>query len=57
MTNKTWNKYVDSGEIPHFILIQIAIKLTQHKQLTKQELSIYTTHSNEIEQLLKSSQQ
>jgi len=53
MTDTDWNEYVDKGIIDNKVLLIIANKIIIGDVLSNKEISIYSTHSNEIETLLK----
>lgn len=53
MSEQEWQTYVDTGEIPIKHLKEIARRIKMGKSLSVKELSIYRTHHQIIESLLK----
>lgn len=54
MEEKDWKEFVDTGEINPRVLVNIALKFKEHKQLNEKEIAVYREKSNVIEFLLRS---
>lgn len=48
-----WILFVDTGQITDQLVHYIANKIKNNITLSRQEISIYTAHSQRIEQLLR----
>jgi len=53
INDSVWNEFVDSGQVPDIIIVQIVNKIIKNKVLTDRELSIYNSHSGLIENVIK----
>lgn len=53
LTDEDFNKFVDTGEVSNDILNNIAEKVKNNAELTKQELAIYQNKSKEVEDIVK----
>jgi hypothetical protein len=53
MTHTEWSTYVDTGNVPHYFIIEIVERMKTFQPLLPKHLQVYITHSSIIETLIK----
>jgi hypothetical protein len=53
ISDNIWNEFIDSGEVPDVIIVHIVNQIIKSKELTDRQMSIYNSHSNLIENVIK----
>jgi hypothetical protein len=53
MTRIEYAKYIDTGDVPHYFLMEIIKHIKEGKQLTPIYMQVYMSHSSVIEKLIK----
>jgi hypothetical protein len=53
MTKIEHIKYIDTGEVPSYFLIEIMEYIKKGKQLTPMHIQVYMSHSSVIEKIIK----
>jgi hypothetical protein len=52
VTEKTYNKFVDTGEVPSYIIRMIAFKIIKREPLNIQETAIFNNKTDEINKMI-----
>jgi hypothetical protein len=53
MTRIEHTKYIETGEVPSYFLMEIMKYIKEGKQLTPIHMQVYMSHSSVIEKLIK----
>ena len=53
LTDKLYNKFVDTGYVPERILRLLAFKIIKGETLTRKEMAVFIEYTSEIEDMIK----
>lgn len=54
VTNKVYKNFIDTGYVPHPVLVNLAKKLVKKEYLNENELSIFYGKTSEINNIIRS---
>ena len=52
VTNRIYNKFIDTGKVPNNILTLLALKVIEKKELNEKELAIFFSKTSEINEVI-----
>lgn len=52
LTDKIYNKFIDTGKVPDSIIRLIAFKIIERKVLTEKEMAVFYACTGEVENML-----
>jgi len=52
VTNKIYNKFIDTGKVPNDIITLLALKVIEKKELNEKELAIFFSKTSEINEVI-----
>ena len=53
LTDKLYNKFVDTGYVPERIIRLLALKIIKAETLTKEEMAVFIEYTSAIEDMIK----
>ena len=52
VTNKIYNKFIDTGKVPNDIITLLALKVIEKRELNEKELAIFFSKTSEINEVI-----